>query len=379
MKRQRLFAPGPVEVPPAVLEAISRPVVHHRTDGFKELFLTVQQKLGRLARVPDDDVLLLASSGTGAFEAGLLACVPAGGKVVSIGGGKFGERWAHMARRFGFQVVEIPVAWGHAVDPDRVSTGLVEHADAAAVTITHSETSTGVLHDVEAVANAVRATAPDALILVDAVTSMAVAPVEPVAWGLDGVFFGSQKGLMVPPGLGFAWLSERAWSRDRNLVPSFYLDLRKEREKQAHGGTAYTPAVNLIYGLDVALDLLLDEGIERVWARRELLNRAVLAAGEAIGMARFAERVSPAVAALRSPDGVAAPDVVAAAAVCGARIAGGHDDAKPYLLRPSVLGWFDGYDALALAAILEDACRACGVDVPVGAGVTAAQRTISAS
>ena len=379
MNRQRLFAPGPVEVPPAVLEAISRPVVHHRTAGFRALFQGVQAKLGRLARIPGDDVLVLAGSGTAAFEAGLLAAVPAGAKVVSVGGGKFGERWAHMARRFGFEVVEVPVPWGHAVDPGQVQAALAEHADVAAVTITHSETSTGVLHDVEAVARVVRSTAPDALILVDAVTSMAVAPVEPVAWGLDGVFFGSQKGLLLPPGLAFAWLSERAWSRDRDLVPSFYLDLRKERGKQARGDTAYTPAVNLIFGLDVALDLLLEEGIEQVWARRDLLNRAVLAAGEAVGMERFAERVSPAVAALRSPAGVAAPDVVAAAAASGARIAGGHDDAKPYLLRPSVLGWFDGYDALALAAILEDASRACGVEVPVGAGVTAAQRIISAS
>ena len=379
MNRQRLFAPGPVEVPPEVLEAISRPVVHHRTAGFRGLFKGVQAKLGRLARVPDDDVLVLAGSGTAAFEAGLLACVPAGGKVLSVGGGKFGERWAAMARRFGCDVVDVPVAWGHAVDPAQVEAALAEHADAAAVTITHSETSTGVLHDVEAVAHVVRRTAPEALILVDTVTSMGVAPVEPVAWGLDGVFFGSQKGLLLPPGLAFAWLSERAWSRDRELVPSFYLDLRKERAKQAGGDTAYTPAVNLIFGLEVALDLLLDEGLERVWARRELLNRAVLAAGEAVGMTRFAERVSPAVAALRSPDGVAAPDLVAAAAASGARIAGGHDDAKPYLLRPSVLGWFDGYDALALAAILEDASRACGVEVPVGAGVTAAQRIISAS
>lgn len=378
MNRQRLFAPGPVEVPRAVLEAIARPVVHHRTAGFRELFRAAQAKLGRLARVPDDEVLILAGSGTAAFEAGLLACVPAAGKVVSVGGGKFGERWADMARRFGFEVVDVPVAWGHAVDAGRVGSVLAEHPDVAAVTITHSETSTGVLHDVEAVARTVRQTVPDALVLVDAVTSMAVAAVEPIAWGLDGVFFGSQKGLLLPPGLAFAWLSERAWSRERNLAPSFYLDLRKERVKQARGDTAYTPAVNLIFGLDVALDLLLDEGIERVWARRELHNRAVLAAGEATGMARFAERPSPAVAALRSPDGVPAPDVVAAAAACGARIAGGHDDAKPYLLRPSVLGWFDGYDVLTLAAILEDAARACGVDVTVGAGVTAAQRTISA-
>lgn len=374
--RDRLFAPGPVEVPSAVLEAMSRPVVHHRTAGFRSLFASVGEKLAEVTCVPGDDVLVLTGSGTSAFEAGLLACVPAGAKVISIGGGKFGERWAQLSRTYGFEVVDVDVPWGRAAAPERVARVLREHPDAAAVTTTHSETSTGVLHDIEALAAQIRSHAPDALFLVDCVTSLSVAEVRPHAWGLDGVFFGSQKGLLLPPGLAFAWLSERAWARDRKLAPSFYLDLRRERAKQQRGETAYTPAVNLVFGLDVALDLLLAEGIERVWERRERNNEAILAAGEALGLTRFAERVSPAVAALRTPPGVHAPDVVVAAAARGARIAGGQDDAKPYLLRPSLLGWFDAYDALVLAAVLEDALRAVGAEVPVGAGVQAAREVV---
>lgn len=377
MFRDRLFAPGPVEVPPEVLAAMARPVVHHRTAGFRTLFGAVRTKLADVALVPGDDVLILAGSGTSAFEAGLLACVPAAAKVVAVGGGKFGERWAGLARTFGFEVIEIDVAWGRAADSARLAEVLAEHRDAAAVTITHSETSTGVLHDVERLAATVRAQTPDALVLVDCVTSLSVTPVQPKEWDIDGVFFGSQKGLMLPPGLAFAWLSERAWSRDRNLVPSFYLDLRRERARQRRGETAYTPAVNLVFGLDVALDLLLAEGMERVWSRRERTNRAVLAAGEAMGLIGFAERVSPAVAAMRTPAGIHAPDVVTAAAARGARIAGGQDDAKPYLLRPSVMGWLDGYDAVALAAVLEDALRSVGANPPVGAGPSAAMEVLA--
>lgn len=376
MNRERLFAPGPVEVPSPVLEAMSRPVVHHRTARFRSLFTEVRSKLAEVTCVPGEDVLVLTGSGTSAFEAGLLACVPRGAKVVSIGGGKFGERWAELSRTYGFEVVDLAVDWGRAIDPEQVAQVLREHSDAAAVTTTHSETSTGVLHDIEAVAAAVRSQAPEALFLVDCVTSLSVAEVRPVEWGLDGVFFGSQKGLLLPPGLAFAWLSERAWSRDRELAPSFYLDLRRERAKQQRGETAYTPAVNLVFGLDVALDLLLGEGIEQVWKRRATNNEAILAAGEALGMSRYAERVSPAVAALRTPTGIHAPDVVAAAAARGARIAGGQDHTKPYLLRPSLLGWFDGYDALVLAAVLEDALRDAGADVPAGAGVQAARAVV---
>lgn len=370
--RDRLFAPGPVEVPPQVLEAIGRPVVHHRTPRFRSLVVELRAKLAEVARVPGDDVLILAGSGTAAFEAGLLACVPKGATVVSVGGGKFGERWAELGRAYGYRVVDVPCAWGDAADPHRLAEALVANPDAAAVTMTHSETSTGVLHDVAELASAVREHAPDALVLVDCVTSLSVAPVEPREWGLDGVFFGSQKGLLVPPGLAFAWLSERAWDRTASRPPSFYLDLHRERAKQRLGETAFTPAVSLVFGLEAALDLLLDDGMPAVWARRERMNRAVLAAGGAVGLTAFAERVSPAVAALRVPEGVAAPEVVQAAAARGARLAGGQDATKPYLLRPSVLGWLDDYDVVVVAAVLEDALRDTGVDVPSGAGVRAA-------
>ncbi len=381
--KPRLLAPGPVEVPPGVLEAMARPVRHHRSAAFTELLQSARARLAQVAMVPGEPLLIVTGSGTAGFEAGLLATVPAGGTVLSLNAGKFGERWALMARRFGFRVIELEAAWGTAVDPDRVAEALARSGHVDAVTTTHSETSTGVLHDVEAIARVVRAQAPDTLLLVDAVTSLAAAELRPREWGLDAVFSGSQKGVMVPPGLAFAYLSPRAWERSdalaarQLLVPSYYLDLRRERERQQAGQTATTPAVSLVAGLDVALDMLLQEGIPQVWERRARLNGALLAAGEAIGLTRYAERPSPAVAALRTPDGIAAPDVSRRLAARGIRIGGGQDAAKPHLLRPSVLGYCDDFDVVTLAVALEDALRELGRRLPYGAAAAAAQEALA--
>lgn len=374
MTKPRLLAPGPVEVPPAVLEAIARPTGHHRAPDFRELLLRVRGRLAELMRVPDD-VLVLTGSGTAAFEAAFLAAVPEGATVVAAHAGKFGERWAELARRFGRRVVDVAAPWGRVLEPQAVADALRAHPDAAALLLVHSETSTGVLHDVEAIAAAAREVAPDVLILVDAVTSLAAVELRPVDWGLDAVVSGSQKGVMMPPGLAFAWLSERAWAQE-GTGPGFYLDLRRERARQRDGQSATTPAVNLVYGLEAALGLLLGEGLERVWARRAALNEAILAAGEAVGLERYAERPSPAVAALRDP-AREAPRILAAAAARGARFGSGQDQAKPELLRPSALGWADRYDAVTVAAVLEDALRDVGRDVPHGAATGAALRSLS--
>ena len=370
--RSRLFAPGPVEVPPRVLAACARPPLHHRSAEFRALFFEVRERLARLACVEGDDALLLGGSGTAAFEAGLLACVPRGAKILAVNSGKFGARWAELARRYGFEVAELTVDWGGVAHPDELARSLSGASGLAAVTMVHSETSTGGLNDVAALARVVREASPEALVLVDAVTSLGVAELRPREWGLDGVFAGSQKGLMCPPGLGFAWLSERAWAASERLSPTFYLDLRRERAAQAGGHSAYTPAVTLIAGLNVALEMLLEEGIERVWSRRATLNRAVLEGGRALGLQPFAARASPAVAALRVPEGIYAPDVVAAFASRGARIAGGQDTLKATVIRPSLMGYCDAYDALTVVAILEEALGELGVPVRHGSGVEAA-------
>jgi len=380
--RERLFAPGPVAVPNDVLAALALPVIHHRTEAFRALFLRVRADLAEIVGVAGDDVMLLTGTGTSAFESALLAAVPAGGRVVALRGGKFGDRWAAMARAFGYQVDEIDAPWGRTFDPDEVADRVARGPAPDAVTLVHSETSTGVLHDVAGLARALRSAAPEALLLVDAVTSLAAAELRPHAWGLDAVVAGSQKGVMLPPGLAFAWLSERAWARsaDRAVrVPGYALDLHRDRLRQREGDSGVTPATSLIVAAEVAFRRLLTEGVEARWRHLERRNRAVLAAGEALGATTFAQRVSPAVAALRAPAGLDAPAVVKALVRRGVRIAGGQDGLKPFLLRPSLLGYADDYDAVVMAAALEDAWRDVGMTAAPGVAVAAAMAVVASA
>lgn len=375
----RLFAPGPVAVPPAVLEALSRPVVHHRSPEFERLLLQVRADLAEVFMVPGDDVLLLTGSGTAAFEAALLACVPAGTPILSLVAGRFGERWSALAGRYGFAVSELRTAPGTAFDLAALEAALDAAPDLAAVSIVHSETSTGMLHDVASLAATVRRVRPEALVIVDAVTSLAAAELRPREWGLDAVVSGSQKGVMTPPGLSFAWLSERAWASDAGLLPTGYLDLRRERGKQRAGQTAWTPATSLVAGLAVALRLILEEGIERHWQEKARLNEALLAAGDACGLRRFAASPSPALAALSTPEGVSAPAVVATLRRNGIYIAGGEGDLRARLLRPSLLGWASRDELLLLSAALEEAVRAVGVSLEEGVAVASAAASYDAA
>jgi len=374
--KEHLAAPGPVAVPPAVLEAIARPVVHHRTDAFARTLQEARGVLAELLGVSDHGVAILTGNGTAAFEAAFLASVPSGAKVLSVHGGKFGARWAKLARVHGHEVIDVTVPWGRVVPPEAITEALAANPGVQAVTLVHSETSTGVLHDLQAQAAAVHAAAPDAILLVDAVTSLAVSELHPEAWHLDAVVAGSQKGVMLPPGLGFAWLSERVRANPVSPRRTLAFDVHAELAAQAKGATATTPAVGLVAGLVAARPYLLEGGVEALWRRRAKLNDALLAAGAAAGCTPFAERPSPAVAALRVPDSIAAPDVVRALAARGVRIAGGQDDAKPFLIRPSLLGHADAYDALGLVGMLELALRDAGLDVPPGVAVAAAMAVL---
>jgi aspartate aminotransferase-like enzyme len=365
-----------VQVPPAVLEAMGRAPLHHRTPAFAELLRAVRRGLAELGRLPDEEIAVLTGNGTAAFEAAFLAAVPAGAPVLAVHAGKFGQRWAELARRHGHEVVAVEADWGDDVRPERVAEALRSRPDVAALTLVHSETSTGVLHDVRAQAAAAREVAPEARVLVDAVTSFGVSELRPAAWGLDAIVAGSQKGVMLPPGLGFAWLSPRLRAAPPAPPRAFAHDLHAELSAQRDGRTRTTPAVTLVAGLAAALPLLLADGVEALWAARARRNEALLAAGEAAGCRRFAARPSPAVAALRAPDGLAAPDLVAAFARRGVRIAGGQDRAKPFLLRPSLMGWADDVDVLGLAGTLESVLREAGVAVPRGAASAAAARVL---
>ena len=374
LNRPRLIAPGPVEVSPATLLALSQPQMHHRSPEARAKFLETRGKLSRLLGDAYESVIV-TGSGTAAFEGALVSSVPAGAKVVNASAGKFSERWGEMAARLGYAVTSVQQPWGELLGADEVADAC---QDADALTITHSETSTGALHDLQAIAAAAKAANPDLLIIVDAVTSYGVAELRAAAWNVDIVVSGSQKATATPPGLGFVLFSPQAEARLIKDTPKgFYLDLERELRGQKQANTPQTPAINLVYALDASLDRLLSVPLEVLWAEKKRQNDALIAAGEALGCRSWASRSSPAVAVLLPPEGLGGKQVAAQLASMGQRALPGQAPHEDTVFRISTLGYADRYDALSVAGILEDAFMALGAKFERGAAVAAAWQVIS--
>jgi len=269
------MAPGPTPVPPEVLAAGALPVLHHRGPDFRAVMYRTLARLQEVCRTRND-VLLFTASGSAAFESAVVNLLSPGERVLAVMAGEFGERWAALARAYGVEVQELRYAWGETPRADDVRTRL-EETGAKVVFVVHSETSTGVVSDVQALSQAGRDTG--ALVVVDAVSSLGAVPLETDAWGLDVVVAGSQKALMTPPGLSVVTVSEAAWNRSQvAALPRFYLDWERMRASLETGSTPFTPAVTIVAALDVALGLLLEEGLESAFARHAALGRARRAA-----------------------------------------------------------------------------------------------------
>ena len=374
MKKYHLLAPGPTPIPSEVLQAIGRPILHHRTPEFEALFGRVRVGLAELIETRGE-VIVLAASGTGALEAAIVNLCSPGDEVLVVRCGKFGERWSDIARAFGVTVHAIDAPYGDTVSPERVAAALAAHPGARALFVTQSETSTGVLEDVEAYAALTRGT--DTLCVVDTVSSLGVVPCPMDAWGIDVVAAGSQKGLMCPPGLAFVALNDRAWrAAEQARCPRFYWDLPTERRWQARHQGQFTPAVSLLAGLDVALGLIRTEGLPDVYRRHDRLARAARAGAEALGLALNARATpSPAVTAIVAPPGADGEAVVRAYGLeHNITIAGGQGAMKGKLFRLAHLGWVDESDLVVGLAALERVLARLGVPVELGAAVAAAQR-----
>src|SRR5215472_6321371 len=282
---------------------MAQPMFHHRTPQFSALFAEVREGLRQLYQT-EEDVLVLASSGTGAMEAAVANCFNAGDEVVVVNGGKFGERWLKLASTFGLKPIEVRIEWGRAVRPDQVAQALDEHPKARGVLMQGSETSTSAVHPIEPVAAVTRDR--DALLIVDGITAVGVYDIPMDRWGVDVLITGSQKALMLPPGLALIALSRRAWQRaEKTAQPRFYFDLLRERTNQAKNTTAYTPAISLVIGLREALAMLQEEGLSNVFARHARLARATRAAAETLGLRLVApDNPSPALTGVYVPDGI---------------------------------------------------------------------------
>ena len=376
MIKSYLLAPGPTPVPPEVLTALAKPVIHHRTPQFGAVLAKVQQGLRELFGTTED-VLVLASSGTGAMEGSVTNLCSPGDEVIVVNGGKFGERWTKICQTYGVKVHEIRVEWGRAVVPQMVATALKEFPKARAVYMQASETSTCALHPVEKIAELTRHT--DTLLVVDGITAVGVLPMPMDQLGIDVLVTGSQKALMLPPGLAFVALSPRAWAATETAkLPRFYFDFKREKKGVAEKSTAWTPAISLINGLDVALDMMRAEGWDNLYARHDRCARATRAGVQALGLSLLApESPSPAATAVNLPanvDGSALFKYLRDK--MQVTFAGGQDQLKGKIIRLSHLGYVGAFDVIVGLSALELALTHFGAKVPLGAGVGAAEKIL---
>ncbi|HUM04994.1 MAG TPA: alanine--glyoxylate aminotransferase family protein [Terriglobales bacterium] len=380
LKKNRLFTPGPTPLLPSAQVAMASYGAHHRTADFRALFTQVLADLKEFIGTVND-VLVLSSSGTGFMEASVSNLTSPRDKVLVLTAGKFGERWVSLAKAFGCHVETVTAPYGETFSLDQIQSKL--DPDARCVYVQATESSTGARHDVQAIAKLVRAL-PDTLLVVDAITGLGTTHFDVDGWGIDVIIGGSQKALMIPPGLAYGAISERAWQRmETTTSPRYYFDLRKERKSAAKAETAYTPATSLFAGLAAALDYVRRMGDGNLAAgRKALVDNAELCAAmtragvEALGLKLFAPK-SPA-AALTA---VAAPREADSTAICkhfrdrfGAVVANGQAEMKGQLFRIAHIGYYDYLDTVGVLAALEQVvAEVTGKEVEFGSAVKAAQ------
>jgi aspartate aminotransferase-like enzyme len=370
--KRYLMAPGPTPVPPEVLAAGAEPILHHRGPDFRELLKRCLARLQEVART-ENDLLLFTASGTGAFESAVVNLLSPGERVLVVTAGEFGDRWIALATAYGADVQELRYAWGETPQPDDLRTRLDE-TGAEVVFVVHSETSTGVVSDVQSLASVAKEAG--ALVVVDAVSSLGAVPLETDAWGLDAVISGSQKALMTPPGLATVSVSGDAWRAvERGAASRYYFDWEQTKERQDHFDPAFTPAVSIVVGLDVALGILLEESLEQTFERHTRLGRACREGVKAMGLELFSpdDDRSAVVTAINAPDGVDSGEIVQTLRErLGIVLAPGQGPLKGRVFRIGHIGYYDIFDITTALAGVELVLAEQGADIDRGAAVTRA-------
>lgn len=383
--KQRVLTPGPTDVPPAVLLEMAQPIIHHRTKQFQAIFADVSARLKKLFRT-QGPVLTIAGSGTTAFEAAQVSLAKPGSKVLTIAAGKFGERWQDVydayAKPLGLENIKINVPWGQAPTPASIEEALKANPGVSVVCLVHCETSTATACDLKAIAAAVAKT--DALLIVDGITSVGALPLEMDAWGVDALVTGSQKALMLPPGLGFVGLGQRALKRlaEVKATGCYNLDLRRWLKSYEKNDVPFTPPISLVRGQRVALEMIEQQGLENIWARTAKLAAATRAALAAMGLKLISESPSDSVTGAFYPAGI--EDSKFRGAVRdkhGVHIAGGQDGRganwKSSIFRINHMGYVDAGDTLAALAAIEAELIASGQKITAGSAVSAAAKALS--
>ncbi|MBI5049669.1 MAG: alanine--glyoxylate aminotransferase family protein [Nitrospirae bacterium] len=377
MLKKYLLAPGPTPIPPEVLLAMAMPIIHHRSTDFIPVLESAKKGLQWLYQTKND-VLILCSTGTGGMVSSVNNFFSPQDKVLVINGGNFGERWTKIGQAYGLNVQEIKVEWGHTVKPDEVEMVLKNDPGIKGVFVQASETSTGVYHDIRALSRIVREKS-NTILIVDAISALAAYDLRTDEWGIDIMIGGSQKGLMLPPGLAFISVSEKAWKMSQDAkLPKFYFNLRKEREALAKNQTRFTTAVTLIIGLDESIKLLQKEGLGKVFKRHETLAHAAREAVKALGLELYSkESPSNAVTAILAPKGLDGQEIYKNLKdKYGITAAGGQGQAKGKIFRIAHLGYADIFDIIIAISGIEMVLTNMGYPVKLGSGVATAEKLL---
>ncbi|HUA36643.1 MAG TPA: alanine--glyoxylate aminotransferase family protein [Candidatus Binataceae bacterium] len=379
--KKYLFTPGPAPVPPEVLLEMSRPIIHHRTPEFSAVLDQARERLKPLFGTKQGEAILTASTGTGAMEAAVINLLQPGEQAIFVNGGKFGERWGKLLSTFGIAGHEVKVEWGRAVRPEQIEDALKANPNARAVLVQASETSTCAIHPIAAIGEVTKRRG--VMLIVDGITSVGVFEQKMDEWGVDAFVTGSQKALMLPPGLGAVAMSQRALDTAKsNKTPRFYFDLLKELKAQRdEHTTAWTAPVSLVFGLNKSLELIHAETLPRVYARHQVMAEATREAGKALGLRLIApDNPAPGVTGILVPDGIDGGKVVKFMRdTLGVGVQGGQDQMKGKLVRIGHMGHLSPFDMLVAVSAFEIALAQAGAKINHGVGVAAVQARLARS
>lgn len=377
-KKFFLMTPGPTSVPPDVMLEMAKPIIHHRTKQFKEIIKKCEDGLKYVFKTKNE-VVIFSSSGTGAMEAAVANFLSPGDKAVCVVGGKFGERWTELCKAYKIEPIDIEVEWGKAVDSALIKGVLEKNKGIKAVFTTQCETSTAALTDIEAIGKVVSKT--DAILVVDAISSLGACELKTDEWGADVVVGGSQKGLMIPPGLGFCSVSGKAKKMlEQAACPKYYFDIKKSIKALDKDDTPYTSAITLMIGLAKALDMIKEEGIDNVIKRHEHLADALRSAVSALGLELFSSSPANSVTAVKMPENLDGEELVKIVKdKYGVWFAGGQDHLKGKIVRIATLGFMENFDVIVSVSALEFALYELGYKFEFGAGIKAALEKLANS
>ena len=377
MFKYYLFTPGPTPVPPKTSLAMAAPIIHHRSPQFATVLAEVKENLKYVFQT-QNDVLILASSGTGGMEGVVTNTLSPGDKALVVRAGKFGERWAEICKAYGVEVLNIDVEWGRCVKAEQIAHGLDKNPEIKAVFVQAHETSTGVKFPLKEIAEVVKKR-ETTILVVDAISALGAMEIKTDEWGLDVVVGGSQKALMLPPGLAFVCLNEKAWRFvEESRLPKYYFDFSKEKKSLEKNQTAYTPAVSLIIGLRENLRQIKQIGLENIVKYHQRLSDGVKMAVKAMGLSIFTkENPSEVLTAVEAPKGIDAQMIVKKLREeCGITIAGGQSQLKGRIFRISHMGYVDEHEMVMTIAALERVLIELGYELIPGTGVKAIQQIL---